>query len=166
MSDETTQPEITAPPVPVVAPVAEITQPPAPHAKPPDPDKLGPQADRTFNPKLADNFTEIPGAMEYLAEKLGVTGMQIENARLKAERMGFTVEEAAKIPGKTADEILANAEFAKGFKTEPVAVQEAEPPHPFGQPKQAVKPPSNDLDAKPVGSMSYDELLAGLAKSQ
>jgi len=149
-------------PVQAASPPVKAQEPQAPPVKGPDPDKRPPRQEREFRPQVADNFLEIPGALDYIADKIGVKDMQIENARLKAERMGFTQEEAAGIPGATADEILKNAEWAAKYKPAPVE-EEAAPPAPQQGHRPAAKPPSNEIPAADLAKLSYEEILKKMA---
>lgn len=136
---------------------------------------------RPFDPDLLKRTLErYPEAREMLKDMLGVNAMQktildmsIREARLYAmAKLGFTEEQAAAIPGATAQEIINNAQFAGQFKatgaggaTHPANNQPAN----AGQPSQqyAAPQPAPQINAQvptqfvsqPSGPMTKDQIL-------
>jgi len=137
-SDGRPRPEPAA--VPPPAPTAELPAQPAP-ANPQS--EFKPEwADKSVD-KLVERFGD--DAINYLKDKVGVSRIEADLARAKAQaKYGLTDEQAAAIPGKTAEDIQRAAEFAASLRTpatsEPSApVAEQPPAQPTGAPLPKVE---------------------------
>lgn len=181
MDNETTTPEIAGTEAPIEsavvsqAPVQAVeTAQPQATVKGPDPDKRPPHEERQFDPSLFDKTVEkIPGAREYIAEKyanpdrLAAVEIKLARAELVTEH-GLTKDQAAKMPGKSAEEILGNAkafmEMLPPVQATPASETQAATPANTSQGNRPA-PPSNDVDPGKLTTMSYQDILKEMATS-
>lgn len=127
----------------------------------PDPDKRPPHREREFKPEVAEKFLEIPGTMDYLAEKLGVKEMQLELAREKAKATyGFNDDEIAEF-GNTPDEIRKAAAIAAKYRGQAATPQAEQPAQQQGH---RPAPPANEVSSNEIKTLSRDELLRKMAE--
>jgi len=96
-----------------------------------------PRSRSGFDPDKADGFIEKWGddAISYFRDRLGVTKIEAEAARARAQaKYQLTDEQAAAIPGQTADEISRAADFAASLRTPNAGQPTPAPTEPETQP--------------------------------
>ena len=130
-------------------------------AEKPDPDKRPPHKQREFKPEVADNFLEIPGAMDYLADKLGIKELQLKAAKAEVKALGFDDEEIADF-GSTPEEIYKAAAIAAKYKAQ--IAQQAPPEATNTGAGHRQTPPQNTISREELRALSAEEIVRKMAE--